>query len=179
MVRLGLIRSPEQAPRRCHRVCFRPCRVGEAGRRPELFGNARAGHGSWELRLPLGASELDASEWAPILVGILADLGWEHWWLDSKSLSTILGRSPGFVLKAWGRSFWPLYKRSGVIYFLTGWHRRNVLECVRGWENTFPHLAFSPEHDLESRTDAPQGQATDRGLGDMWRRVRELLNRSS
>lgn len=173
MVRLGLIQSPDQAPKGCHRVFFRRSPAGKNKRRTKLFTTTFGHHSRWELSIPIDPAEVEEPDWSAPMARILSDLDWTSWWLDVESLSGITGLTPGYILKSWGRGFWPLYNKSGVVYFLTGWHRREIENRMHHWAASYATLTVSQEHDLETRAMEAAAKKRAWAPGALWRRLRE------
>ncbi len=153
MVKLGFIKDAGQAPPGFHRVFLRPW----SSREPymELKTEVRSwpnksGAQFFELAVdvPVGAEHVPG--WAGPLAGVICNMGWSQWWIDSFSLSMVLDRYITEALKIWGLEFWKNYTLDGVVLVQVGLQREAVFNSVKIWSEHYKDVRFSNVHDYDA-----------------------------
>jgi len=166
MVKLGFIKDASQAPAGFHRVYVQPLQHG--GGAGPLATSVR----SWPLRdgsqlfelavdVPPGPERVD--QWAPEMAKVIGDMGWNHWWIDSFSLSMVLDRYITEALRIWGLEFWGHYPLDGIVLVQVGLQREAVSQSLAAWSERFPEVRFSSAHDYEAIEREQEQQVKSRG----------------
>lgn len=166
MVKLGFIKDGTQAPPGFHRVFVQ---ISEG---PGNSQGLQTTVHSWPLKdgtqlfelavhVPQGAEHVE--EWAGPMARVLCDMGWEHWWIDSFSLSMVLDRYITEALRLWGLAFWKDYTQDGVVLVQVGLQREAVGQSLASWAERFPEVRFSSAHDYEAIEREQVQQVKSRG----------------
>lgn len=155
MVHLGIIRDAAQAPPGCHRVALRP----GGDRSPEATVNSWSerrffvhGPRRYELLLdvPEGSEVLETG--AAKLAEVLTGLGWKAWWLDTDSLSAVVGLDTEEAVTEWGKRLLDHYRPpEATLLVAAGDGREAVMRAIRIWEDCFGHARYLPSCDFDAK----------------------------
>lgn len=145
MVNLGFIKDASQCPQKTPRVFLR--RHGSKAEPTIRAWSDKRRHGV-ELRWEAPGS--DPAAWADDMASAIADLGWRSWWLDTQSLSRVMGLPSAQALTAWGTAFWPRYRKVASVYVRIADEGRDATTAVvHSWEKAFNHVRFSDKLDVD------------------------------
>jgi len=166
MVKLGFIKDASQAPPGFHRVFVQLDDGSAVSGEPATMVRswpAKDGSQFFELavNVPKGAENVHL--WAPHMARILGNMGWNHWWLDSFSLSMVLDRYITEALRIWGLDFWGHYPLEGIALVQVGLQREAVSQSLAAWAEKHPDVRFSSAHDYEAIEREQEQQVKTRG----------------
>ncbi len=165
MVRLGFIKDGLMAPPEYRRVYVKAV-PGLTTFTTTAYSNPNAnGTQSFELSCEAPPEIQHVDEWAPIMAKTLADLGWEHWWLDTHSVGRAFNRYIAEAMKRWGLAFWPHYQRESVVLIQVGIERQEISKGMAFWEHQFSHVRVDQEFDFDKNEQVLLQQAPKKSGG--------------
>ena len=168
MVKLGFIKDASQGSHEFPRVIVRPGKQSDPSVIETTVNSWPDNEGNQVFELALnvaqGVEHLDV--WVPRMAGIIKDMGWSNWWLDTNTVSMVLNRYLTEALRLWGLCFFKHYEVEGVILLQVGLQREAVAQSVMAWEEAFPNVAFDAEYDLDARDreSSPQNAKRSRSI---------------
>jgi len=163
MVNLGCIKDVEQSPADYHRVFVRSAALSGRGLDTTVYSRPdRHKVQRYELAVDVASGDRSLDIWVPALAGILQNMGWTRWWLDSFSISMVLDRYITEALKQWGYLFWQHYTLESVVLVQVGLQRESVLTAISAWEGRFKSVRFAEEYDYEAMAREQANQNRER-----------------
>lgn len=153
MVNLGFINNSSQCPAHAHHVRILPSDFAQnkPGESTVRIWYDQQGRARWDLDWQVSQPS-SPRLWCPLLAAKLHDLNWTAWWLDVALLEQTMQLSAPEALHQWGEVFWPSYQLDALIFLDVDAQRRGIYQIVRQWQNRFPRIRFSPQHDFDRET---------------------------
>lgn len=179
MVKLGFIKDADQSPPEFARVYIAATEDGKAPSAEVRSWPNRDGEQLFEVVFLVPRGEKNLGSWIGYMADTLMRMGWDHWWIDTLSVSQVLDRYIVDAVASWGDAFWPLFSNEAVVLIQVGLQREDFQRCAEKWARKFPHLEVDDEHDYERIALELEAQAqAEREKRPTYRLLRLLQSRN-